>query len=82
VLHVCQQMPSAVSALRSSYRRLEDTRRVTVQSANTADFAAAIDDTASRTKTDAAAEPDDIDSGGDITFGDVDLSTLAEVYTL
>ena len=54
-------MPAAVNSLRSSYRRLEDDRRVTARSINTVSIAN-IADTAAAATTAAAA--------GDITCSD------------
>jgi len=70
-------MPSAVSALRSSYRRLEDGRRVTVPPSSRATIAS----THHITPSTAPAADADADVT-DISLNDVDLSTLAEVRVL
>jgi len=69
-------MPSAVSAHRSSYRRLEDGRHVAAHPSSRATIASTRN---TPTSTAAAAADADVT---DISFHDVDLSTLAEVCVL
>ena len=74
-------MPTAVTSLRSSYRRLEDDRRVTARSTNTATVATTNDTATATTAADTARYRDDDDIRCPHTPRDTSRGTLKTQVT-